>query len=308
MGQIANSLSESHLARISESRDLVEKLSLTRVFRKYERAFSAASRLPLSLRPVQSFRMPARGHRRENDFCGLMAEDRKACVACLRMQCELEAKATKGSQTAPCFAGLMDTMIPIRLGSKVVAFLQTGQVSFERPSIATFDAFADELEKQGSRFDRARCLAAYMKSPFMESSRYHGFVQMLELFAETLSATANAILLEGKSEASPIVKRAKSYIARHYTERITLDDIARATNSSPRHFCKVFKEGSGLTFVNYLNRYRIEQAQKLLRESRQRVSEIAFSVGFDSLAQYNRMFKQISGKSPTCYRKQSANW
>ena len=68
------------------------------------------------------------------------------------------------------------------------------------------------------------------------------------------------------------------------------------------YFCKVFKKTTGLTFTEFLARHRIEQVKQLLLNPHARVSEAAFSVGFQSLSQFNRLFRRIAGESPSAYR------
>ena len=80
--------------------------------------------------------------------------------------------------------------------------------------------------------------------------------------------------------------------------------MAKAVNSSPFYFCKMFKKGTGINFTEYLSRIRIERSKNLLLNPHLRVSEIAFEVGFQSLTHFNRVFKNTVGQSPTHYREQ----
>jgi AraC-like DNA-binding protein len=96
--------------------------------------------------------------------------------------------------------------------------------------------------------------------------------------------------------------KARTFIHAHSGEELSLGKVARAANTSPNYFSEKFKEATGTTFVNYVARARFEKAASLLREPKMRVSEIAFAVGFQSLSQFNRVFKKFAGKSPTEYR------
>jgi AraC-like DNA-binding protein len=68
------------------------------------------------------------------------------------------------------------------------------------------------------------------------------------------------------------------------------------------HFCKVFKKTTGLRFTDYVGRVRLEDAKTQLLNPNRRISEIAYDVGFQSLTQFNRMFKRVFGQSPTEFR------
>jgi AraC-like DNA-binding protein len=81
-----------------------------------------------------------------------------------------------------------------------------------------------------------------------------------------------------------------------------LSDVAKASGASVFHFCKVFKKSTGLKFTDYVARVRLEDAKAELLNPNRRISEIAYDVGFQSLTQFNRMFKRIFGQSPTEFR------
>ena len=96
--------------------------------------------------------------------------------------------------------------------------------------------------------------------------------------------------------------KARNFIHAHASEELSLGTVARAANTSPNYFSEKFKEATGTNFVSYVARTRFEKAATLLRDADLRVSEIAFATGFQSLSQFNRVFKKFSGKSPTEYR------
>ena len=96
--------------------------------------------------------------------------------------------------------------------------------------------------------------------------------------------------------------KARKFIDEHSSEELSLARVAQATNTSVNYFSEKFKEATGTNFVKYVARYRYEKAAALLREADLRVSEVAFASGFQSLSQFNRVFKKLSGKSPTQYR------
>jgi AraC-like DNA-binding protein len=96
--------------------------------------------------------------------------------------------------------------------------------------------------------------------------------------------------------------KARRFIEEHATEPLSLGRVAKAVAINPTHLSEKFKQVTGVKFVDYVARRRYEKARKLLEDVDLRVSEIAFAVGFQSLSQFNRVFKKLSGKSPTAYR------
>jgi AraC-like DNA-binding protein len=133
--------------------------------------------------------------------------------------------------------------------------------------------------------------------------RYEAMARLLlELFANQLSFFANEILIQQAEREPYRVRMARAYISNHQTEDFSLSDVARSIHISSFHLCKIFKKATGLTFIEFRNRLRIESAMKLLTNPNQSVSEIAYRVGFQSLAQFNRLFRRIIGQSPTTFR------
>jgi|ERR1043166_7622597 AraC-like DNA-binding protein len=96
--------------------------------------------------------------------------------------------------------------------------------------------------------------------------------------------------------------RARSFIEQNCADKISLGKVARAVNVNPSHLSEKFKQVTGVNFVDYVARKRFMRATELLRDVDLSISEIAFRVGFQSLSQFNRVFKKLSGKSPTEYR------
>jgi AraC-like DNA-binding protein len=107
-----------------------------------------------------------------------------------------------------------------------------------------------------------------------------------------------------KEEAAepPVIAKARLFIAEHQDDDLTLTQVAQAVNTSAFYFCKMFKKTTGMTFTDYLARVRVEKVKNLLLNPHKRVSEAAFEAGFQSLSQFNRVFRKIAGESPSTYR------
>jgi AraC-like DNA-binding protein len=105
------------------------------------------------------------------------------------------------------------------------------------------------------------------------------------------------------SRAEPVaVWKARKYIGEHSGEELSLTKVANVVNMNANHLSENFKQVTGINFVEYVARIRFANACDLLRNPELRISEIAFTAGFQSLSQFNRVFKRFSGKSPTEFR------
>lgn len=282
---------------------MIGQLNRSKIFQDYERAFSAATELPLSLRPPKSLALVQHGLANENPFCAMLAESNKGCVACLEMQEKIGGHRTSGTMSATCFAGLCDTTVPVKIGQNLVGYLQTGQVSLRPPSAAKFKQIAQKVVEWGATVDLKKLEDAYFHSKVLSSKQYTGMVRLLETFASHLEVIGNQIAIQDTQAESPFSQRAKAYVAEHQGNHITLKEVADALHVSTFYFCKMFKKTTGLTFTDYIGRVRIERAKVLLLNPNQRISEVAYEVGFSSLTHFNRVFKELVGQSPSDFRK-----
>lgn len=289
----------------AQSRDAATSLlSETQLFKDYEKAFREATGLPLAIRPAKSYRAALQKQEGGNPFCMLLARTNTGCANCLKMQADLEREAGMEPKSLHCFAGLCDSAVPIRVEGELIAFLQTGQILLHQPNQEEFSRTTRQLLAWGSEVNLKALEEAYFQTKVLDETQYGAMLRLLATFAEHLATISNSI--EPKLLAKPedqVVSRAKKYIKERFQEKITLDEASQAVNASTRHFCKVFKQATGMTFTDYLARTRVEKAKQLLQNPHLRVSEIAFETGFESISQFNRSFKRITGKSPTQYRE-----
>ena len=244
--------------------EILDQLSRSKVCQDFERSFCEMTELPVRLRPLQYLDSANDGEHYGQELLKVIA-------------------------------------VPVRLGDKIIGVLQTGQATFENPTVEHFDNWEKQAQGAGVKYlDRAKY--AFVHSLVLSRSRYEAMAQLLEIFAEQLSSIANQIVIQ-QNESEPYrVRLARAFISRHLAENVNLSDVAKETHVSTFYLCKIFKKATGLTFVEFRNRLRIESAKKLLLNQNLRVSEIAYAVGFQSLTQFNRLFRRVVGRSPTGFR------
>lgn len=286
-----------------QSRELVEQLKKSQIYRDYEKAFRETMGMPINLRPIEAFNLPHHGDPKEAPFCALMAQTNQTCSACLQLQKRVEEEAKLEPKTLKCFAGLCDAAVPVRVGENLVAFLQTGQVFVSKPNQKDFSRVAKELVNWGVQADLKRVEEAYFQTRVLDKKQFDAVLRLLTIFAQHLASLSNQLMVSAQQAESPMVTRAKAYIAQHQDEELSLRQVAGAVNTSAFYFCKMFKQATGLTFTDYLARVRIEKVKNLLINPHKRISEAAYEAGFQSLSQFNRVFRKIVGESPTTWRE-----
>ena len=100
-----------------------------------------------------------------------------------------------------------------------------------------------------------------------------------------------------------LLRRAKDLMDRDWAEPMDVSSVAARAGYSRYHFIRLFKQAYGETPGSYLSRRRVERAQDLLRTADLTVSEICVAVGFESLGSFCTRFKDLTGLTPTEYRR-----
>jgi AraC-like DNA-binding protein len=93
------------------------------------------------------------------------------------------------------------------------------------------------------------------------------------------------------------------YVEQHYQEAITLNEVANYMGFSPYYFTKLFKKNTGMTFIAFLNEYRLNKAKWILINEDLPMSAVAEAAGFGSVKTFHHFFKEATGISPLKYHK-----
>ena len=286
----------------AENLSLLKTITGSKVFMEFERAFTGATGLPVSLRPVHSFQLSMRNCRNQGPFCTLVAKENRTCGACLRSQSQAAKAAVGNAHTSVCYAGLCETVVPLRLGNRLIGLLWTGQVFQRKPTEAQFQRIVELLASWGTSFDQRALRDAYFETRVVSREQHSAAIKLLTIFAEHLAMLSNQIVIQRHNAEPPMIARVKDFIREHHAEDLSLPQVALVAKTSPFHFCKLFKQATGLTFTKFLSHVRIESSKRLLLNPQARVSEVAFEAGFQSLTHFNRVFHKMLGQSPTEYR------
>ena len=108
--------------------------------------------------------------------------------------------------------------------------------------------------------------------------------------------------IAGQAERSGLVQQVVRYLETHYTEDISLTDVANEFFVVPNYLAKKFKEKKNVTAMQYLENYRMERAADYLRNTKQSVTEIAAKVGYNDANYFARTFRKRYGVSPREFR------
>ena len=240
----------------------------------------------------------------ENPFCAAMSRTVGGCQACLRVQRELCVRLSH--KLAPhairCFAGLMDFVVPVLIGGQHRASFLGGHVLCEKPTQRGFAKVSAQLVAWGLKRDLPQLEAAYFQTPVLSEAQLRAIMRVVTYLAQNLAewATHQAVV-RGPHEPLPI-RQVKEFAAAHLGDHQLLPAAARQVHLHPCYLSRLFKKATGIHFIDYVSRVRVEKAKRLLIDPSSRINEIAYACGFGSIPHFNRVFKKHTGMAPTVYR------
>ena len=126
----------------------------------------------------------------------------------------------------------------------------------------------------------------------------------IQSMGEDLEALCSEVYSSNISENEGIrLSNIINFIMRNYSTPIALEDISNAAYMTPQAFCRYFKKHTGHTFVSFLNGVRINDACNSLISGKEAdcISRVAYKAGFNSITNFNRVFKSVTGQSPSAY-------
>lgn len=285
---------------------LLRALQESDIFRSYQRAFESTMGLPLELKRPDSFHFPLSGAKLQNPFCALMASGNRSCASCLVFQQRLHDESTLEARTLECAAGLSESAVPVRAGETLVGFLRTGQVLVRAPDRERLRETLAQVGIEAGSVGARNLEQGYSETRVIPALQYGAALSLLRIFAQHLGALAERLQVEEEHAELPLIAKAKVFIEEKLFDEIRLADVARASSVSPFYFCKLFVRATGMNFTHYLAQRRVEVVKQKLMKPHARVSDVAYATGFQSLSQFNRIFRRVTGESPSGFRARFA--
>jgi len=127
--------------------------------------------------------------------------------------------------------------------------------------------------------------------------------EMTQLLLERFDNWVCSIASQQSEETGRgLIAKATEYIASRYHHDLGIDEVSEYVGLSASHFCVLFKQETGMTFLDYLTRMRMEKACSILRHSEVKVYQIAPLVGYQDPRYFAQVFKKMTGMTPTEYR------
>ena len=286
---------------------------------------------------------PITKHSCRTGFCSVIRENpisRKRCYRCDALA-GLEAVRLGKPYIYLCHCGIVDVAVPIMVGERYLGAVMFGQVRLPREDaegkvkrlVSEISSFQGESDSEHQDL-----LELYQQLPVMEYSRIERIADMIasvidyiiqravrsrnevELYDWILRTGGDSPEDPGRSirglaavpeqtteeiglPQSSVVYPAVSYIHSHPGQSLSMNEMADLCHFSPSYFSRLFHRELGESFTSYVNRQKVQNAKKQLRETTKSVAQISAELGYVNTSHFINLFKRYEGITPSVYRQ-----
>ncbi len=233
-------------------------------------------------------------------FCKLINSTAAGTARC--QTCDAKAVATcadlRGVYSYRCHAGVCETIFPVIDGGVPVAFLVFGQLLDDTP-------MEEQWEQTKARVSWYEGDMEELRKAFFSFHQYSA--EEIDAYTEILKALASYIQLEGmiRTAEHSDTQKLELYLDNHYMEKLSLQSISDELHIGRTKLCSLAKRLSGgKTLTHMIATRRVNAAKSLLLQGDAPVSAVAEQCGFSDYNYFTKIFKSLTGMTPSTYRKE----
>ena len=240
--------------------------------------------------------------RRQAPFCQALQrqnEGRRLCYECDR---RFYREVLQQSQPLRyrCHAGLTEFIVPVIRHGQVIGLLQCGQVLETKPSATDWQVTREQEARQGLNPDLLEPF--YYHSRILPPPRQADLMMFLQFIADYVANIDTPWLDASASRNQETLRRIMNHVEAHLAEDLSLNAIARGAGVSSRTLSRLFQRESGMTVLDFVHHRRVARASHYLGTTDLSCIEIAFAVGYQSVQNFNRIFRRLKDTTPREWR------
>lgn len=235
---------------------------------------------------------------RHSTYCTILRDSQEVKKAC--NDCDLQAcvrcRKTRKPYMYQCHAGLWETVVPLQYESTVTGYLMFGQVLLEGEE--TREELWKKVEDQSYDVDHQALKEAFFRKRRIDREKFSAAAKILEACASYLYLS-RVVSLQKMSLEQEI----EQYVNRHIQNEIRIEELCRECGISRNRLYQVSRYVFGKGIASYIREIRIRNAKELLLSTNEQVCEIARKVGIPDYNYFTKIFRKMTGQTPTQYRK-----
>jgi len=185
-----------------------------------------------------------------------------------------------------------------------------GKAFFDVLEMNTISALFNKAKKGILYSPETKRIVGPKIESLLDLQGFDRIIKLLEVLNDLSKAEDYTLLnvdgfaFETKPQDSAKIDIIFKHINNNFQNPISLDEIAEKVSMTVPAFCRYFKKSTGKTFTKLVNEYRVVHATKLLLESQSSITDVCYESGFNNFSHFNKLFKEITGKSASKYRSE----
>jgi AraC-like DNA-binding protein/ligand-binding sensor protein len=234
----------------------------------------------------------------QSPLCALISSAADGAAACERCNHQHFTEAIQSGQGISylCHAGLLDMALPILHNGRLVAILSCGQIRTQ-PAEDGCSLVRDRLCHL--RLPEEQITSAYLRTRYLDARQVDAAMRLITFFAQHLCEVYQQLLDAADDRTRDEIERAGQYVRENLNGDTSLVAAASYVDLSPAYLSRLFHLNSGIRFTDYVNQARIDRAVLLLEQTSTGITQVAFECGFNSISQFNRVFRRIRACAPS---------
>ena len=168
----------------------------------------------------------------------------------------------------------------------------------------SLEKISDICKKTGC--ERKILIEEFNKLPCLPAAKINEIENVADilfrLIVLILENNENLLLQYKKSDSNMLINAVTEYVISNFRNEISLKSIAKVFHVNYNYLSKTFKEETGLNFIDYVTKLRIEEAKKMILFSNKTITEITFELGYNDTAYFSKVFKRYTGYSPSHFK------
>ncbi len=182
-----------------------------------------------------------------------------------------------------------------------------GESFLQKPEMQAIKELFGRAKRGLSFHGKAQKMVATKLQKMLHLTHFERLMELINIF-QILATTKDFSILNADGKRFDFshkdedrINSVYEYVERNYQQSVDIQAVANLTSLTIPSFCRYFKKITHITYTDFVNEYRINQACRLLFENKP-IADICFEVGFNNISHFNKTFKQLKGKSPREYK------
>lgn len=236
------------------------------------------------------------------DFCNMAKSTQKGYKLCLACKTLANSKAISAKTPFEGFCpwGIFEAVHPVVINGTVRCIVYVGNAL---PS----DSAYNKCSAAATRITGVDSMAlSHAKTTCDENTSCEKIIGLSKIVSDFIVLLSEFYMYDKMpvpSAVNRVSNAAKEYADLNFRQPLTLSSLSKMYFINEKYLGRIFKKTWGISFHEYLNELRLNNASKLLRHGNMPITDVAFDSGFENVTYFNRLFRRRFGKTPTQYRE-----